>query len=366
MADVFSYTIGFDEVDPSLFGAGVDARSKEFPSAITMVLEDRYRDFGGRVEIAVDEGNRRIHVKWSSDPARPSSADVVLERLRHGDYETAVPLLVLLVHHEPHNPLHRYNLGMALSDTGRLDEAQKQLREAVRFDPRNVNARVALGVAKTRDGDHEGAISILREAADLGPDNPWAHRNLGACLFRCGKGAEAEVHLRKSVELAPQDQQSLLGLGQCLEALERPGEADELYIRVIQLGASTPAGEAAKQARTHLAHATFREKSGEVERMDAAMYCLAGLERFEKMSPQQIQQIGFEIALLGMRGLDTADSSQKYSLKALPGRFSGLQLVCLMYVAFKAFAPDKDIGFDLSREYEMAKRMHSPSSRTPD
>jgi hypothetical protein len=28
--------------------------------------------------------------------------------------------------------------------------------------------------------------------------------------------------------------------------------------------------------------------------------------------------------------------------------------LCIMYVAFKKFAPDADIGFDLSAEYEKA------------
>jgi hypothetical protein len=44
----------------------------------------------------------------------------------------------------------------------------------------------------------------------------------------------------------------------------------------------------------------------------------------------------------------------RYTLKSLPGQFSGLHLLCYEYVAFKQFAPDKSIGFDLAAEYEMA------------
>jgi len=54
-------------------------------------------------------------------------------------------------------------------------------------------------------------------------------------------------------------------------------------------------------------------------------------------------------------GLDTNDPAPKFQLKSLPGNFSGLNLVCLMYVAFKSFAPEMDIGFDLSKEYAAAK-----------
>ncbi len=51
-------------------------------------------------------------------------------------------------------------------------------------------------------------------------------------------------------------------------------------------------------------------------------------------------------------------AAPKYQLKSLPGNFSGLHLVCLMYVAFKSIAPDTDVGFDLSKEYAAAQALH--------
>jgi hypothetical protein len=80
------------------------------------------------------------------------------------------------------------------------------------------------------------------------------------------------------------------------------------------------------------------------------------------MPPQEVKRIGFEIAVLGQRGLDTNNPDQKYTLKSLPGTFSGLHLVCLMYVAFKQVAPEQAIGFDLSREYEVARSL-SPGNQ---
>jgi len=88
------------------------------------------------------------------------------------------------------------------------------------------------------------------------------------------------------------------------------------------------------------------------------MYCLGALEKFEKMTPDQVQKVGFEIAILGMSGLDVNDAARKYQLKSLPGEFSGLHLVSIEYVAFKQFAPEQDIGFDLAREYEMALTLY--------
>lgn len=90
------------------------------------------------------------------------------------------------------------------------------------------------------------------------------------------------------------------------------------------------------------------------ERPDVLMYCLGALERFEEMTDEQIQTLGREIAILGMRGLDINDPSQKYTLKSLPGDFSGMHLVSLMYAAFQRVAPGTDVGIDLSREYAQA------------
>lgn len=58
-----------------------------------------------------------------------------------------------------------------------------------------------------------------------------------------------------------------------------------------------------------------------------------------------------------MNGIDVNDPSSKYELRTLPGTFTGTQLLCYEYVAFKQFAPDLNIGFDVAKEYEEARRM---------
>jgi len=84
------------------------------------------------------------------------------------------------------------------------------------------------------------------------------------------------------------------------------------------------------------------------------MYCLNPMEKFAEMPQEEVKRIASEITLKGRTGLDSNDPAQKYQLKRLPGDFSGVNLVCLMDVAFKSFAPEMDIGFDLSKEYAAA------------
>ena len=81
---------------------------------------------------------------------------------------------------------------------------------------------------------------------------------------------------------------------------------------------------------------------------------MGALQRFESMPTAEIQKIGFEIATLGSKGLNPNDYTRKYPLRSLPGEYTALHLLCILYVAFKKFSPDTDIGFDLSAEYAAA------------
>lgn len=93
--------------------------------------------------------------------------------------------------------------------------------------------------------------------------------------------------------------------------------------------------------------------------MASIMYCLGALQRFDNIGREEIQKIASEIALLGADGIDYASSEQKYALKSVPGeQFSGLQLLCMMYVGFKDVDPTLDIGVDLSEPYQAALQLH--------
>ena len=76
-----------------------------------------------------------------------------------------------------------------------------------------------------------------------------------------------------------------------------------------------------------------------------------------EMGNEKMRSVVFEIAVLGQAGLDINDPDEKYSIKGLPGNYSGLQLVSLMYVGVKMINPSLDGGIDLSREYAQARKL---------
>ncbi len=73
---------------------------------------------------------------------------------------------------------------------------------------------------------------------------------------------------------------------------------------------------------------------------------------FRGKSLPEIQEITFEIGMLGKYGLDINDPQESHVLRALPGRtFSALQLICITYAGFKKIDPGTDLGEYLGEEW---------------
>ncbi len=89
------------------------------------------------------------------------------------------------------------------------------------------------------------------------------------------------------------------------------------------------------------------------------VYSASALQTFEKGGPKAQQAIALEIAMLGRTGLDINDPTDKYTLKALPGKFSGLRLLAIMYTAFRQIDPTMDTGADFAAEYKAALERQS-------
>ncbi len=136
------------------------------------------------------------------------------------------------------------------------------------------------------------------------------------------------------------------------EGVDRISDADDQHVKLIRMVGPDYIVDLAKERRTALAQKTMRDRGS--FRPDVMMYITGALDKFAGMTKSQIQAIGFEIAILGQRGLDINDPEQKYSLRTLPSEFSGLHLCSIMYAAFKQFASNEDVGIDFSKEYEAA------------
>jgi hypothetical protein len=98
----------------------------------------------------------------------------------------------------------------------------------------------------------------------------------------------------------------------------------------------------------------MRNKADGQLRMDAVMYCLAAIEKFQAIGPGKSQAVTYEIARLGRDGLDINNPVRKYTLKSMEGEFTGMQLLAYMFVGLKQIDPSLDPGIDFEKEYQAA------------
>lgn len=294
---------------------------------------------------------------------------LVIDLLNQQAYAQAEPILRTLFFRYPDDPRVLFNLGMMLSDQGKLKEACEMLSRLTRKAPDFASGWNALGVALSRMGKQEEAEKALKKSLALDPENGYTLKNLGALIARTDP-KRALPHLKRAAELLPSDQASQYGYANALMASGSLADANPVLNRAIALNEHSEIAELCREASTRIAHLKMRAGDAGSLRMDVVMYCLAALEKFKELGHDKTQAIAFEIAMLGRSGLNINDPNARYQLQSLPGEFSGLQLVAYMYVGFKAVAPQMDAGIDFSREYEVALQMfqgekEGPGSRNP-
>jgi predicted Zn-dependent protease len=280
--------------------------------------------------------------------------DEAIRCLKAGKLGEGKEILEKLVVDEPRNSTLLYNLGVCYSDLNDLTAAVRMLRQCLEQEPNRVDAMTALGVAYARSGDYDAAERFVKQAIGHDPENSFALRNFGAIFLQKQEFEKALYYLRRSFEMLPDDYQTVYGLAQACRHLGDMKNADEYLGRLLAMEAPEELKKTARRERSQIAEELF--KAGGF-RADAMLYCLSALEFYEGKSFEEIQKTAFEIALLGRSGFDLNNLEKKYSCKAMPGKFSALQMICFMYVGFQKVAPSQDLRFDLDEEYAGALRL---------
>jgi tetratricopeptide (TPR) repeat protein len=280
--------------------------------------------------------------------------DEAIRKLDQGKLKEGQKILEQLRREEPDNPVVLYNLGMCYSEQEKLEDSIEVLERCVELAPKFVNAYAALGFSYARNEQAEKAIEILEKARRKEPENVFVLKNLGSVYGSQDRLDEAIDSFKRARELQPESPEILYGLGYAYEQQGEISSADRLYQRIIEIGSPQRFVDLAKEGRTRIGVDALK---AEGLRPDAVFYCLAALEKYSEMSRSEVREIAFEIGMLGQRGLDIHNPEKKYELESMSGEFTGLQLLCYMYVGFQIIDPSVDVGADLSDEYKAAMSM---------
>jgi tetratricopeptide (TPR) repeat protein len=126
-----------------------------------------------------------------------------------------------------------YNLkGLANSELGHDEEAEKSFREVIRLAPESAMGYTNLGVLLSKVGRHEDAATAFREAQRLDPKNFTALLGLGTCLEAERKHAEAAVYLQRAWDVRPGDFQAGYELALSLREAKQPVAAKKIVNQI--------------------------------------------------------------------------------------------------------------------------------------
>ncbi len=173
--------------------------ASQLPLPTALALEKALRDLGAYEEaLALLKRVQRHHPNdfWIN-----TSVFITLRSMKAARHEEALRFCTAAVALRPQSPGARVNLGDALRDSGDLDGAVAELREALRLQNDYAEAHNDLGVALADQEHRDRAIAEYREAIRLRNDYADAHNNLGAALLAKGDVDAAIAECRVAVKL---------------------------------------------------------------------------------------------------------------------------------------------------------------------
>lgn len=133
---------------------------------------------------------------------------------------------------EAHN-----NLGIALRNLGKFDEAADEYRAAMRISPESFVAHSNLGNLYLQLGQFEEAIAEYNEAMRLDPNDPLPHMNLGVAYGNLGRYEDAARETEDAVRLKPDE---ALPHGNLADAYLRLGRFDEAVVEAKRAAELAP------------------------------------------------------------------------------------------------------------------------------
>ncbi|WP_367356930.1 tetratricopeptide repeat protein [Mesotoga sp.] len=275
--------------------------------------------------------------------------------LREGNLAEGRVLLEELLKKDPENFTVLYNLGMCYSELGVIDKSIELLEKAIHIEPLDVNANTALGVSYSRTGDYKKSEGRFRVALEIEPDDFYSLRNLAAVLGNQGKHDEAIHCFERANDVNPDQPEVLYGMALSLRQSGNKERAEQILRKLADENQNTQISELARRELSEMAMEGYASKG---PRMDSVMYMVSALQKFDKMDIEEVKRITFEIGLLGRNGLDINNPEKRYTLKSMKGEFTGLNLLCHMYVGFKIIDSTVDIGVDMENEYKSALAIH--------
>ncbi len=145
-----------------------------------------------------------------------------------------------LVRQSPETGSFQNRLGLALLNSGRVEEAVGHLTEAVRLRPDLAGAHTNLGTALAKQGKLDEAVARYTEALRLEPDLAEARFRMANTLADQGKLDAALAHYTEAVRIEPDHAVAHYNMATVLTQRGQPDAAIEHYLQALRFKPDFP------------------------------------------------------------------------------------------------------------------------------
>jgi tetratricopeptide (TPR) repeat protein len=205
-------------------------------------LRQRHRALGSAVWVLLLVWSMTVYTSFWVRGGNPAiqarstrTTDLGVALLDEGKFDDAIHQFQEALRLEPDNIQAHHNLGLAFDKLGQTDEAIRQYQEVIRLAPDHADTHNNLGAAFEKRGQIEEAIRQYREALRLDPDYALAHNNLGSALEKQGQSDEAIRHYQSAIRLKPDYAEAHNNLGAALDKKGQSAEAVQHYQAAVRL-----------------------------------------------------------------------------------------------------------------------------------
>ncbi len=180
-------------------------------------------------------------------------------------YQTALEL-------KPNNPLAQNNFGITLARQGRQQEAIEHYQQALAINPNFPAAHTNLGIALLSTDRTQEAIARFQLAIRLDPNLADAHHDLGVAYGKSGRLPEAVGEFELALQLDPRNVQIYTNLMTAYAQLQRPADVIRTAERAAQLARQQGQSALAQQIAAWLANyrANLTDQSGKPDQSGKA------------------------------------------------------------------------------------------------
>jgi Tfp pilus assembly protein PilF len=179
-------------------------------------------------------------------------------------YEEAIEQYRQGIAIKPNDPELYYNLANALDEMGRSDEAIAAYRKALEVKPDHAESHYNLGNTLARKGDYDGAIEHYRRVLEIDPGHLSARVNLGNALAAEKRFEEAVAEYRNGIAIHPNESDLFFNMGNALSEMGKGDEAIAQYRKALEINPENTGAreainrlEAKRDARTSAAEGPY-------------------------------------------------------------------------------------------------------------